>query len=317
MGKIKWYGVSARNTSTDNKNTVAYQTLYQQMSNLGGNSSDDILIDIVRTDSPFRPKLQCLIDNLNSGDRIELSSIDTLLQGDNRKAVDYYTAIINKGIFLVVYDFTGAVAKLSQFSNVAFGNTETGEDFYVRSSVSNEELIALFTEYYKNNSEKKTTSAIKTDNRMELNQNFRDIYFAYESYQISLPTALNLMKEYCGLENKRTFYAMCKDFENALDYDFWLDLYASSTPEILDYPKRCGSLPKEYNDILVCANDLPGNLAEKERINKAMEKLGMFGSYLIFLRWQLLDEKKAKPRKPISLGFNINEFKRTHTPYSK
>lgn len=308
MAKIKWYGVSARNTSTDNENTVAYQTLYKQMESLGG-IKDDIIIDIVRTDSPFRPKLQSLIDTLEVGDRLELNTIDTLLQGDNRKAVDYYTAIIRKGISLVIYDFTGSVAKFSPFANVAFGDVNSGKPFLVRSSVSDEDLITAFTEYYNKNADKKTTTAIKTDERVELSEAFKEIYFAYESYQIDLPTTLTLMKEYCGLGNKRTFWAMSKDYENTLYYDFDLNIFSNKTPEILGLPKRCGGVPEEYDQILKCAENLPANLDENERIDRAMSMLGMFGGYNVFRRWELLAEKKPKPRKPVLLDFNIAEFK--------
>lgn len=313
MDKIKWYGVSARNTFTDNENTVAYQTLYKQMESLGG-IKEDIIIDIVRTDSPFRPKLQTLIDTLGVGDRIELNTIDTLLQGDNRKAVDYYTAIIKKGINLVVYDFTGAVAKFSPFANVAFGDVQGGEPFLIHSSASDEELISAFKQYYNENADKKTTTAIKADERVELSDAFKEIYFAYESYQIDLPTTLTLMKEYCGLGNKRTFWAMAKDYENTLYYDFDLEIFSYQTPEILDLPKRCGGVPKEYVQILKCADSLPANLDENERINRAMLMLGMFGSYNVFRRWELLSEKKPKPRKPVLLDFNISDFKKRYIP---
>ncbi len=76
---------------------------------------------------------------------------------------------------------------------------------------------------------------------MDIGSEFVEIYFAYESYQIDLPTTLSLLSEFCGIESKITFWQMARDFEVAPDYFSALD---SQSPEIWDLPKRCGGVPE-------------------------------------------------------------------------
>ena len=117
MDTIKGYGVIIRNTLIDEKNTVAYQELTTL-----GLEGDDAVIDIVRADSSSRPKLEQLISTLSEGDRIDMYSVDTLLQGDSKRADEYYSAILSKGIGLLIFDFSGAIARLSPFSTYRFGS---------------------------------------------------------------------------------------------------------------------------------------------------------------------------------------------------
>lgn len=311
MNEIRGYGVSIRNTPIDICNTVAYQEL-----STIGLSGNDVAIDIVRPDSYNRPELEKLIETLEPGDRIDMYSVDSLLQGDNRNAVEYYSAILNKGIDLLICDFSGAIAKLSPFSSLRFGNRATGESFFEKSSSPVEDLIARFSLYATKYSPKKNSGGLRTQERLNQSYAFKEIYYAYESYQIDQPTTLALLKEYCGIENKITFWLMAQDYERTLSYSDELDDYSRSTPEILELPKRCGGVPEEYYQILDYIMDNPPNTTKRDKlIEEAMRQLNMVGNYPVFLRWELLAEKKPKPRKPVILGFNLETFQKNYTKY--
>ena len=175
MANIMGYGVSIRNTPIDINKTVAYQEI-----SAIGISDSDIIIDIVRADSYNRPELEKLIETLNPGDRIDMYSIDALLQGDSRKAIGYYSAILTKGIELLICDFSGAIAKLSPFSTLRFGNRELGEEFFEKNEVPSEDLIMSFSQYAVNYKPKKNSGGLRTQERLNQSAAFKEIYYAYE-----------------------------------------------------------------------------------------------------------------------------------------
>ena len=139
MDTIKGYGVIIRNTPIEEKNTVAYQELTTL-----GLEGNDAVIDIVRADSSTRPKLEQLISTLSDGDRIDMYSVDTLLQGDSKKADEYYSAILSKGIGLLIFDFSGAIARLSPFSTYRFGDRFQGEDLLVKKNPPYDMIIETY-----------------------------------------------------------------------------------------------------------------------------------------------------------------------------
>ena len=308
MGIVKGYGVSVRNTPIDVKSTVTYQ----ELSTIGFEGSD-YCIDVVRSDSATRPELDKLIDSLGVGDRIDLYSVDALLVGSKQVGFHYYTKIISKGIDLLIYDFTGAIAKLSPFSTLRFGNLDAGEAFLTKTNTPPIELIERFSQYATSAQAKKSTGGLRTEERLSFSKDFKDIYFAYESYQIDLPATLNLLSEFCGIDSKITFWLMGQDYERSLGYVNDLQEYITHTPEILSLPKRCGGLPNEYYQILDYANKYLVQIDRKDqRIERAMLELNYIAGYEVFKRWELLAEKKPKPRKPVSLGFNVTDFKEAH-----
>ncbi len=309
MSIIKGYGISVRNSPVDIKKTVSYQELTTI-----GFSDGDICIDVVRSDSASRPELDKLIETLGVGDRIDLYSVDTLLQGSNQVGFHYFTKIISKGIDLLIYDFSGAIAKLSPFSTLRFGNTDAGDDFLIKSALSPMELIEQFSEYATSAKIQKNTGGMRTEERLSFSEAFKDIYFAYESYQIDQKTTLELLSKYCGIDNKITFWLMAQDYERSLEYVNDLQEYASRTPEILSLPKRCGGLPSDYQQILDYAEQNLWHIKrEDQRIEGAMLELNYIAGYEVFKRWELLAEKKPKPRKPVILDFNISEFEKRHS----
>jgi hypothetical protein len=46
-----------------------------------------------------------------------------------------------------------------------------------------------------------------------------------------------------------------------------------------------------------------------------MNELNMISSYNVFCRWDLLAKKAPKPRKPVLIDFDIDEFRKTYKPY--
>lgn len=339
------YGVVVRNTPVDIQSSVAYS----ELSSLGVVSE----IDLVRSDCSARPRLEYLLETLDPGTIIQVYSIDTLLKGDSSRAVEYYSAILDKGLGLAIYDFSGAIARLSPFSSVRLG---WGKSVFVRKNVSNALLVASFSDYIKTAKPNKKTDVRRTDDRFLNWGAFKEIYFAYETYQIDQATTLSLLAEYCGIETKITFWNTARDYERTIHYYDDFDEYAKMVPEILSLPKRCGGIPAEYSEILGCMyllknktcseiefKDIPfddptfedasycedefadipyyareyAKLPERyKEINVAMRHLDMFGDYQVFLRWELLDQKRPKPRKQIRLNFDLKEFMDTYKPNS-
>lgn len=302
MQKIYGYGVSIRNLKGYDKHILVSQELETI-----GFSGSGLVVDIVRSDDANRPKLEDLIDSLSPEDRIDLYSIDTLLQGNSNKAVEYYSRIIEKGIQLLVYDFSGSFYKISEFSNLKMINN--GE--VIIKDTPKETLINNFKAYAERKV-KATKSGNFKKKRNIISEAFKEIYFAYESYQIDLPTALSLAKDYCNIAHKTTFWALSADYERSIDYGFDLELYSSPDNGILEMPKRSGGIPKEFHEIL---NKMSDANMYKNHIDKycyATNELGYFLSYYVFHRLELAYEKKPKPRKPIITTFDINKFKETY-----
>ena len=302
MRKTYGYGVTIRNTPIDERKTVAYQDLAQ----IGYGGDGDFYIDVVRADSPKRPALESLIAKCNPGDRIDLYSIDTLLMGNNDLAVYYYSEILRKDIDLLAYDFSGAIAKISPSSTLRLARGDKSAGLLEKNEFPKDGLTQFFQQLTLKATSQKSSGGIKTEQRLEMSDAFKEIYFAYESYQIDQKQTLQLLSEYLGIENKITFWLMAKDFENNLGYAD--DLFQQG-PEILELPKRCGGIPQEYYQILDYIRFHPVEKKTwEEQVKNAMTCLNMIGSYQVFHRWELLENKVPKPRKPQIIDFNINEF---------
>lgn len=303
--KIFGYGVNIRNLKGCDENFLASQELEYI-----GFSKSDSIIDVVRSDDPNRPKLQELIDSLSDKDRIDLYSIDTLLQGNSNKGVEYYSKIINKGIALLIFDFSGSVYKISKFSNLKMD----GKGNLIYKDISKDDLIESFKEYAISK-EKVSKSGYLKRKRGVISEAFKEIYFAYESYQIDLPTTLTLAKDYCNICHKSTFWALAADYERSTEYAFDLEIYANPDNGILELPKRSGGVPDEYFQVKNKMLDVDPKLNFVDKFAYATQELGFYLSYQVYHRWDLAFEKKPKPRKPVGTTFRISEFKETYTKY--
>lgn len=108
---------------------------------------------------------------------------------------------------------------------------------------------------------------------------------------------------------------MAQDYERTAEYVFDLEQHAERNPEILNLPKRCGRLPVEYNEILTHANILTDIPQKYMRIETAMTQLGFIGGYQVFKRWELVAQKKPKPRKPVLYDFSIKDFEKKYKAF--
>jgi hypothetical protein len=228
-----------------------------------------------------------------------------LLLGDSKRACEYYDAIIRKGIDLVVFDFSGAIAKTSPFSTLRLARKENGRVGFKESTTSPRSLI-LDLDYLP----KKNSGFRRTEKRLDISPVFKEIYFAYESYQINQATTMSLLSEYCGITDIAMFWRMAKDYEASLEYVSDLE---KQHPDILDLPKRCGGVPDEFYQILDYEDEYTLNEpSEEKKILHAMENLNMLASYDVFRRWKLLANKVPKPRKLTPYNFNIEEFRKKY-----
>ena len=302
------YGLCIRTSTTIKDRTVAYNELQSI-----GFSLPEVYLDIVRSEDSNRPELERAIDNLHSGDRIDIYSADVFLKGNNSNMLGLFSKAIKKGIDFLIYDFSGAVAKISHLSTLEF---RLGSSEFVKTSKSNSMIISDMEEYIQNNRSNKKGSSRKTEARIELSNAFKEIYFAYESYQIDLDTTLALVSEYCGINNKVTFWRTALDYERNIAYSEDLDDYAKDCYEILSMPKRCGGLPEDYLCITKLASEHFGEITPKQkRIESAMALLGIVSSFQVYHRWELVDQGKPKPRKPVPINFDILEFKNQYSPF--
>ncbi len=307
------YGVSVKNYNGDVQNTVAFQELKEI------NIPDDhIAVDMVRSDSWKRPKLENLIKTCKRGDELVMLSIDTLLIGTNNKGIEYYKTILEKGIFLFVLDISGRVAKLSEFTTYYY------EPFLCKwiAKTNHDELIEKLTAYKESINEvyrprrinKKLSADFYTTDSI-----FKEIYFAYEAYQIDFETTVELFRNYCGINNVKTIRNIMCDYEKLVIYQKDFSERSKLHKDILELPKRIGGIPEEYyilksaiEEFVEQYPDIASRKSKAEIFDLVNSILSYFISYEIYHRWELLEMNKPKPRIPIGRTFDVEKFKKTH-----
>ena len=285
MGKYIAYGFSNTNRSdTIPEHTFAYKQLEIF-------HADKIVVD-VHWHSEKREQLEELINTMGQGDVIYMYSIDTLLRGKN-KGVEYYKQIIEKNIDLFVLDDEGDLPKASPISTFTYGE-ETGKTF---SNDKKEKLIKTMESIAQSYVPVALTG--KTIYKTPFTKAFKQLYFEYESYRIAgmKPEAFtHLLSQRLDTANKQTFIAMCKEYEKSLwNYISDFELYCEADPKFLQLPKRSGKIPMEYDEIMSRAQSMSCG-SEKERIQKALDEMGIISTADIILRWKLAKEKVPKPR---------------------
>ena len=309
------YGVSVRNNKCEASETVAYQELKSL------NMGDDIYVDVVRSDDFVRPELEKLIQEMSEGDSIIMYSIDTLLTGNCNKGVEYYKRILDKKINVEIYDFSGRIPKFSKFSRFfhdaaikRFGERDCGELV---------DELEKYASEVKLESKKRSLKKIDVSSFLDFDNAFKNIYFAYEAYQIDLPTTLELLRDYCDIKSEVTFRSMAIAYECSLEYEMDFDIFSSRHKDILHLPKRSGSIPQEYYDIKskveTKRNDPESDLqnAPESFLFDLVIDRYMNLSYDVYRRWDLLYNKKPKPRKPIGSTFKVDEFKKKFKPINE
>ena len=310
MEKNYIYGVTVKSFSTYDKEQIAQQELESFPS-----LSAEKVLEIVRPEVAKRPKLEKLISNLDNTDYIYMYSIDALLKGKNNNGLEYYKQILEKGINLAIFDFNGGICKLSKFSNVSLNLSQ----LLTKKNISTDKQVQELAEYIEQRDENTKLGSFKKKPD-KISFMFMEIYFAYEGYEITLEKALSLAKEYCDINNKRTFWKAAAEFERSFDYYFWLELHFSKDPDFLRFPKRCGSIPEEYFQIKEYIENLAHtDLGFKEKIHIAANELNMLMYPEIYMRWDLAYQKVPKPRNPIVRTFKTEtlDMLREEQEYSK
>ena len=308
-GEAEWvaYGVSVRNYSGDIRSTVAYEELTSLAFN-----DNEISIDIVTSHSYNRPKLQGLIESAGSDNCIVLYSIDSLLVGNKNDGLEYYKRMLDKGVNLIVYNMSGKWARTSDFS--------ISRDELAKNPELKKLKYNALVKYYENKKGIFDTRRVNHKIKNEYffgGSPFIDIYYAYESYQIDLPTTLELLKDYCGITSERTLRNIVQQYEKTIFYPDDFNIFCEINPYILDLPKRCGLIPDEFFELKKLVDDyvlqnpkIVKGMSDKAIFCEACKHSDIITVYEIYHRWDLTYMKKPKPRKPVLRDFDINEFKK-------
>lgn len=328
------YGVSVRNTE---KNTVkADNTIARQELMSLGSFIKEIHIDVVRSVDAERPELDALIEKLTEKDVIVMYSISALFKGQKNRGVEYYSKIIDKGIGLMIFDFSGSVARVSRYATCLLN---------MKYPVDKKKLIEQLEAELKIDNGKKLScdngKKIREGLMLEMHwgdgsplyETFKDIYFLYEAYRIPFKFAETLWNAYCGIKTKTTFWRLAAHYEKQVQYAGDLDernmIFYGDMQEL---PKRCGSVPEEYyeineyikhpthiqpsNQTVDFALEQWNRLPLHERVAKAMKELRLISSYTAYQRWDLLAKGEPKPRR-VMLGFVCEEFEKEHSFFSE
>lgn len=308
-GKIEWigYGVSVRNLIGNVKKTVAYE----ELSSL--DLPEELMsIDLARSNSDKRPKLEGLIETSGKNNGIILYSIDSLLVGSKNDGIEYYKWMLDIGLNLLVYDMSGRWPRLSEFS---IDPEELEKDPVLK--YRKLENLKEYYEKHKDDFLKRRINRKITAEFFLTDSPFKEIYYAYESYQIDLPTTMELLSEYCGINNVLTLRKLVQDYERTIIFPKEFYCYYTKNRFILDLPKRCGSIPDEYFELKNMIDeyklknvDVLDKINEEELFKAATLSTNIKCNYQIYRRWDLTYMKKPKPRKPVLRDFDINEFKK-------
>lgn len=320
-GKVEYigYGVSVKNH--DHHGDIRKTVAFQELSAL--NLPEELMsIDMVWSNSSNRPKLHSLIETIGKDQGIILYSIDTLLIGSSNEGIEYYEWMLRDELNLRVYDMSGRWPRFSEFSieNYTFSND-------LESAQLKEQLLEKLTSYYektKNNFKVRRINQKATPDFYLTDSPFKEIYYAYESYQIDLPTTMVLLKEYCGINNVLTLRRLVQEYEKTILFSREFTTYAFNNRFILDLPKRCGTIPDEFFELKNMVDtykskntDLIQNMTEEDIFYKACSSTNILTNYQIYHRWDLAYMKKPKPRKPVLRNFDINEFKNKFKPINQ
>lgn len=313
MGRIIGYGVSVRNTKEND--VSAEQTIpAQELESLGYTGQMQV-VEIVRSMDDRRPMLDKIIEEFTADDMIALYSINTLFKGKKNRGLEYYSKILDKGIGLQIFDFSGAAPRMSKYSTVSFEcvpyQFNKGQLIeMLRQDVENVSAsvgkkIRSDMDFYMGLLDSENPSNVKA-------KAFKEIYFAYEAYQLSSEDTEKLLEKYCGIATKVTFWRVAADFERTFAYaDSLMNFCCENGTSILDYPKRCGGVPSEYYEIRSFAESLPEHLSDRKKIETAIKELRLGINVEIYYRWHLAECRAKRPRNTLP-GFSLEDFRSTH-----
>lgn len=238
----KWagYGCVVTNTIKDIKDTVTYEELKQNF----GLEDFQIYIDKAWVNVKQRPVLNKLLDRFNEKDRIYISDISHLL-GTTNIAREYYQKALEKGIELYIIDLTQTLFHIHPLSTLIPKNTSQPIKLDVEKKLA--EFDKFAEEYISQQTDRRKNSGRKKCYLNNFTVDFKKVYFAYESYQIDLETAIERAKIF-GINNYTTFVNMVSDYEKSRDYYDDTKDYARIDSDFINLPKRVIKRTKDgYN----------------------------------------------------------------------
>lgn len=370
MSKIIGYGVSTRHEAEekiDTSQTIAMQELaflgfdcgkiidpaivkgtgYSLLNNEDGTHSIDgpaVAVEVVRSNDGRKPMLSAIIECLEPGDTIVLYSLSTLFKGQNVQndrdnyfnGCHYYREIVDKGINLLAFDFSGGTPRISEYSSVPCMPSESLRDKYPlykkcysllervpwfapekKIEAVTDSFLTVVGKRIRENYVVETEDGTEEENRRA--RAFQAIYFAYESYMISggkTGMTLSLLKEYCGITTMVTFWRMAADFEKSIYYEDLLNQFCKEFGfDIFEYPKRCGKLPQDLEnlaaDIRMMQSNFPDGNYSRRMVGDYIDEKHLLINPDIYHRWHLTTIGAKKPRKP-PVDFDLQKFRQVY-----
>ena len=303
-----------------------------------------VAVEVVRSNDSRKPLLSAIIECLGPGDTLVLYSMSTLFKGqsnpmDRNSYFDgcyYYRTILGKGINLLAFDFSGGMPRISEYSSVSRMPSESTIDYYplykkLSSLLDRVEFIVpekniedvkdsfltVVGKKIRENYMVETEDGSEEDNRRA--RAFQAIYFAYESYMISGGKdgmTLSLLQEHCGIATMLTFWRMAADFEKSIYYADLLNQFCKKFGfDIFEYPKRCGKLPQDLEnlatDIRMTQSNFPDGSYSRDAVTDYIWKNGLLIDTDIYHRWHLTTIGAKKPRKT-PVGFDLQKLRKEY-----
>lgn len=284
------YGCVVTNTKVKPEDTTAYRELSNM--NLGA----ETIVDVVNVNVKKRPKLEQLLEELNSGDRIFISDISELL-GATNKADIYYQKALDKDIEIYIVDFTKSLFALHPMSIISPKIKYEDVALQIDKAAALNKFKDFAKNYTYNRNGRRAVFSMP-----EIDLLWQDVYFKYEAYLCSFETALKEL-EPLGIKNYYTFVKRAMEYEHYYGYaDDVLD-YCQENPDFLNTPKRIVTrqngilvLPSEY----ICIKNILNNYGIQATMDNddLIKKLGVENffriNFPIYKRYENLDKFGAK-----------------------
>lgn len=194
-------------------------------------SEDIIRIDVIDSFRKHRKHLEEALRTMSYGDTIIIASLSSLGL-NNDELVENYKGIFNAGIGLLVPDYTNE-SGLSVFATTDYNFSPL--------RISEEEFKTLC-----NKLSFQTITSLRGRKMLEVTDEFKQIYWAYERYAIDPSTAC---KNKFFTVSKNTFRRMCDEYEKSEKYNSELE-EQEAIHEIHQIPKRFGVITPELEAMI-------------------------------------------------------------------
>ncbi|MBR6622898.1 MAG: hypothetical protein IKK91_03220 [Ruminococcus sp.] len=194
-------------------------------------SEDIIRIDVIDSFRKHRKHLEEALRTMSYGDTIIIASLSSLGL-NNDELVENYKSIFNAGIGLLVPDYKNENG-LSVFATTDYS--------FSALSISEEEFKVLC-----NQLSFQTITSLRGRKKLEVTDEFKEIYWKYERYAIDPGTAC---KNKFYAISKNTFRRLCDVYEKSKGYEEDLE-EQESRYNIHEIPKRHGVISPELEAMI-------------------------------------------------------------------